>query len=451
MAPRRRAGRRFAAICVLAATACSGGGTEPPGPPSGLTVLAAVPASVPAGTPLPDSVRVRVTDASGRPVPNVTVRWTVGAGFGTVRPSENLTDPAGTARVEWTVWRTVGEQRLTATILTATGTAAQTLATRVVPGPVSVVRLSPTQARLVVGETRQFSATAWDAYGNTVTGRPVNWATAHSSVAAVDGTGTVTARGAGATEVTATMDGTVARAPVTVTPEVVSGSEASLQFDGDDEYAQAPDHSALRFGTGDFTWEAWVKRQRTGTREDILSKKDLLGDSEHDVVLLVETDGRANAFLRDHPYVGSTVIVSSASRVGTDWTHLAMTRAEGVVRLYVNGVLEGTGSAPFSVSSTGPFRMGANRANNAGADAAPLFPFAGRLRDVRVWSVARTAAQVREGMTRCPTAATPGLVAHFPLDDRSGRTARDVSASGNHAALRNGPVWVAGASTCGGT
>jgi hypothetical protein len=62
----------------------------------------------------------------------------------------------------------------------------------------------------------------------------------------------------------------------------------ALQFDGIDDYVQVPDRATLDFGTGDFTWEMWLKRGRTGIREDMLTKKDVLKESEHDLALLVD-------------------------------------------------------------------------------------------------------------------------------------------------------------------
>lgn len=343
---------------ALALVACRGStGTEPPGPPAGLAVVSTVPAAAPAGAPLPDSVAVKVTDAEGRGVPGVTVRWTVTAGSGSVRPVETPTGPEGVARTAWTMGLHAGEQRLTASIATATGAAAQTVAT------------------------------------------------------------------------------------------VASGSPNALQFDGGDDYVQVADAPSLDFGTGDFTWEVWLKRSRASGREDVLTKKDVLADSEHDLALLIESDGRANAFLRSSPF-GTTVIVGSKTRIGSEWTHVAMTRSAGTVRLYVNGALEGSASAPVDVSSTGPLRIGANRINNAGADAPPVFPFGGLIHQVRIWNTARTGQQVVEGMLECFPRGTAGLVADLRFDEGTGTTVRDVSGNGNSGVLQNAPAWVVAPSRC---
>jgi hypothetical protein len=429
---------------------CKGStGSEPPGPPEGLRVVSAVPESVPVGTSVGDSVVVQVVDTNGRGVPSATVRWLVTAGFGRVSPSEVLSDRSGIARTAWTVGTRAGPQQLTASVLTATGSATQTISVAAVAGPAASVRISPSSFSLPAGNVRQLSVSVTDVHGNLITGRSAAWSSSNEAVASVDQTGSVTAKSAGSAEISARVDGVVGRATVMVNP-ALSGSRPALLFDGADDYVQVADAGSLDFGTGDFTWEVWLQRSRTNTREDVLAKKDVFADSEHDVVLLIESDGRANAFLRDSPG-RSTVIVSSVSRIGTEWTHIAMTRSGGIVRLYVNGVLEGTGSAPFNVSSNGPFRIGANRVNNAGADAGPVFAFAGQVHEVRVWNVARSGQQIAEGLLQCFARGTAGLVGYYRFDEGSGNTVLDASGNGNNGILVNEPLWVTAPRRCPAT
>jgi hypothetical protein len=214
----------------------------------------------------------------------------------------------------------------------------------------------------------------------------------------------------------------------------------ALQFDGVDDYVQVPDHSTLRFGTGDFTWEIWLQRSRAGVREDVLSKKDLHADSEHDMVLYFDSDDRAYAFVRDYPSRGSTVALASRSTIGNEWTHLAMARSGGVLQVYVNGVLERTAPAPLDVTSDGPLRIGANRGNNSGAEGAPVFAFGGQVREVRIWNVARTAQEFAADRSRCLSRTAPGLVALYRFESRSGDALRDGSGNANHGVLRNGTL-----------
>jgi uncharacterized protein YjdB len=69
------------------------------------------------------------------------------------------------------------------------------------------------------GTTAQLTAVAKDAFGNVVTGRPVNWQSSAGNVATVNGSGLVTAKQMLATAtITATIDGKSGSTLVTVIP-----------------------------------------------------------------------------------------------------------------------------------------------------------------------------------------------------------------------------------------
>jgi len=104
---------------------------------------------------------------------------------------------------------------ITATNETKTGTSsiAVTLA------PVNTVTVSPASASLVVGvtPTQQLTATLTDVNNNVLTGRVVTWSSSNPSTATVDGSGLVTAVGAGGTTITATSETKTGTASITVT------------------------------------------------------------------------------------------------------------------------------------------------------------------------------------------------------------------------------------------
>lgn len=92
------------------------------------------------------------------------------------------------------------------------------------PDPViATVQVSPATATLdAVGASTQMTATAVDTDGDPVTGATFTWASGDESVAMVDATGTVTAAGAGETQISATADGVSGTATVTVDLAVTS-------------------------------------------------------------------------------------------------------------------------------------------------------------------------------------------------------------------------------------
>lgn len=73
-----------------------------------------------AGETLADSVAVRVTDSTGRVLPDVPVRWVAAAG-GVVSVASSRTDSLGVAAIRWTLSRKVGAQHLRAQVGSAPG------------------------------------------------------------------------------------------------------------------------------------------------------------------------------------------------------------------------------------------------------------------------------------------------------------------------------------------
>lgn len=81
---------------------------------------------------------------------------------------------------------------------------------------VATVDVTPATAQLNVGESRQLAAAPKTSAGLLVTGKVVTWSSASALVASVDASGMVRAVGAGATTISATVDGKVGSASVTV-------------------------------------------------------------------------------------------------------------------------------------------------------------------------------------------------------------------------------------------
>jgi alpha-tubulin suppressor-like RCC1 family protein len=77
-------------------------------PPQTITVLTGNNQSGSPGAPLPDSLRVRLTDQFGNPVSGVTILWAPLAGSGSVSPTTSVTDANGRAATRWTLGSTGG-------------------------------------------------------------------------------------------------------------------------------------------------------------------------------------------------------------------------------------------------------------------------------------------------------------------------------------------------------
>ena len=108
---------------------------------------------------------------------------------------------------------------------TATGNTGFSAATRsaavivtVAPVAVASVQVAPATASLLAGSTQQLVVTARDSTGQALTGRTVSWATLNAAAATVNASGLVTGVSVGSATITATVEGVVGTASLTVLP-----------------------------------------------------------------------------------------------------------------------------------------------------------------------------------------------------------------------------------------
>src|SRR5579885_1923491 len=94
---------------------------------------------------------------------------------------------------------------------------------------ISTITVSPASPSIAVGATQQFTATAKDSSGNTISGVTFSWSSTNTSVATINSSGLATATLAGTTQITAAV-GNVASAPDTLT--VTPASSVSSIFTG---------------------------------------------------------------------------------------------------------------------------------------------------------------------------------------------------------------------------
>ncbi len=140
-----------------------------------------------AGETLSDSVAVRVTDSTGRVVPDIPVRWTVDDG-GTVEAVTGRTDSLGVARARWTLAKKTGVQKLRAQVgggSSARNIAPVTIAARALAGePAGMVVVSGDGQRGAAGTvlSKPIVVRVVDASGSGVSGTTVQLAASGGSV-----------------------------------------------------------------------------------------------------------------------------------------------------------------------------------------------------------------------------------------------------------------------------
>src|SRR5690606_27035891 len=117
------------------------------------------------------------------------------------------------------------------------------------------------------------------------------------------------------------------------------------------------------------------------------------------------------------------------------WTHVAVTRDMATKQLtwYVNGNQAASATLPYASipASALPLRIGKGYVED----------FDGELSDVRLWSRARSQAEIQADMNRRLRGDEAGLNGYWPLDDGPGARAGDLSPHGSHGAVLNA-TWL---------
>ena len=107
-------------------------------------------------------------------------------------------------------------------------------------------------------------------------------------------------------------------------------------FDGSGDYCLVPYNPIYTFGTGDFTIEAWVYRTDTGVQRAIVDNS--AGQSNR-ILFYITSNNKLNLF------DGSGVWLTSTNTVASNqWVHVAVARASGTTKLFINGTQEASSS-----------------------------------------------------------------------------------------------------------
>jgi hypothetical protein len=141
----------------------------------------------------------------------------------------------------------------------------------------------------------------------------------------------------------------------TFSPFSVGAGEWSNYFDGTNDRLTIADNAALRPGTSAFTIEAWVYRAAAGAAHTIFAK----GASTPTGFAFLITSSDTLRFTDT-----STDITSTGTVAANTWVHVAAVR-EGTgsnqLKLYINGVQDGTGTSSTDFTQTEEARIGENR------------------------------------------------------------------------------------------
>ena len=296
-----------------------------------------------------------------------------------------------------------------------------------------VVIISPPVDTLKAGDTVRLHATVMTVSG--VTAVPVQWATLNPGLATVDTAGLVTAGSPGSVQIVATYAGVGAAAALQVIPTGNYG----LQFSGN-QIVVVPDAPLLSPSSA-MTLEFWILFNSVSAGQYGVLKDDPPSRQYNISLNGTNSPGTLRHLRTCLATLGNGLnCLDGGTVVPFDtWIHVAMTYDDTTLHLYLNGGLDGSLSIGQSIlTNTLPLTMGDNSEQ--------VYSLHGQLDEVRLWSMARTQAQIQASMTGELTGSESGLVGYWPLDEGTGSVAHDRTAYGNNGTLggafgAGAPVW----------
>jgi hypothetical protein len=206
----------------------------------------------------------------------------------------------------------------------------------------------------------------------------------------------------------------------------------TLQFNGS-SHVDLGNSTDFNF-SGSFTLEAWIKvDQFTHDWQAILTKGDsewrLHRNSSSNFIAFGTTnlvDGSNNPDL-----VGTTNVNDGL------WHHLAAVYDASALTkyFYVDGNLDASTSVTGTLGADSYSAYIGENAEQTGRQ------WQGNIDEVRIWNIARTAAQIRSTVHRTLTGSETGLLDYYQFNNGSGTTLTDAKAVHN-GTLVNSPSWV---------
>jgi hypothetical protein len=186
-------------------------------------------------------------------------------------------------------------------------------------------------------------------------------------------------------------DGTLVNGPAPVAGVV----EGARSFNGTNQSVQVADADGIDFGTGDFSFDAWLRTSRSGGFVDVILDKRSVSGSVYLGYHVFLYQGRLGLQLDDGGFTnyGSQAFVADGA-----WHHVAITVQRGAhdgIRWYVDGaeVLPRHDPTPHSgsLNNNSPLSLAVRSAGLGGGG-----NFQGPLDEVELFSRALSAGEVRE-------------------------------------------------------
>ncbi len=216
-----------------------------------------------------------------------------------------------------------------------------------------------------------------------------------------------------------------------VTLNASNSTNNDLTFDGQNDYVNLGNITQLDNTTA-FTFEALLYSTEIERAKTIFAKRDYDGNR---IQLQYEqgvATGNRLVFLINNTWGYSTTETFPLNQ----WNHVAVvyngtgSSNQDRLKMYINGVaisLTYQGTIP----STTPIVSQPCLLGSESTSASSMISFTGKMNDVRIWTVPRTATEIASNINACLSGSESGLLANYKCDESTGTTLINSANGGN--------------------
>lgn len=198
---------------------------------------------------------------------------------------------------------------------------------------------------------------------------------------------------------------------------VLNGSNlqtnTSLLFDGQNDFIELP--TGVNLINKPFTIEIQAKRGTLGTEQCLVSQGV---DANQNIWFGFDVNNKL--VFR----IGNETVMSNLAQVNTltfSNYSVSFSPTEKKAFLYVNGILANTGSTSMFSTYLGAGKMFVGKSSFGNERG-----YIGSLLELRIWSVARTAAQIQANLTKTLTGREVGILGNWRIDEAEGTAVKDI-------------------------
>ena len=210
----------------------------------------------------------------------------------------------------------------------------------------------------------------------------------------------------------------------------------SLDFDGESDYVEVTNESAMIANADQMTLSGWVYPR--GPNADSYTQFDgffgFRNNEDADFYLLQLGNYKVECRLKVSGGGEFTIVTAENSIISETWHHLALTYDGSNMILYIDGIEAGSTGAYGQITNEFlPFNIGRLVWQTTN------FDLDGQVDEVSLWNLALTEQQVQDYMYADLT-GEEGLVGYWKLNEGTGSTAYDSSDEGNNGQIY-GATW----------